>query len=435
MPSANRPLPCLAYTGKEPYLFISYAHVDGDRVYPEIKALSEQKYRIWYDEGITPGSEWSEEIGQAIIDSAMFIVFISRNAIQSRNVRNEINFALDNNIPFLAVHLEEVLLSVGLKLRMGSIQAIMKWQISATDYSRKMLNALPGQCLEKPEHILTHDIAINSITKSHIPENFVFIRGGTYLMGSPENEADRNDNETQHQVRVSDFHMAKYPVTVAQFETFISKANYRTDADQAGGSIIWNGKKYDKKSGINWRCDPNGDLQNDKQHPVIHVSWNDASAYCQWLSKNKSQTFRLPTEAEWEYACRAGTTTTFNTGANLTTDQANYNGNYPYQNYPKGKYIGKTTPVGSYPPNGWGLYDMHGNVWEWCQDWYVSEYYNECKRQRTVDNPQGPETGSNRVLRGGSWYFLARYCRSANRNYSSPDIRNGLIGFRLVFLP
>ena len=439
MSSPNRPLPCLAYTGKEPYLFISYAHVDSDRVYPEIKALSDQGYRIWYDEGIAPSKEWSEEIAQAIISSSMFIVFISQNAIQSHNVKDEINYSLDKNIPFLPVYLEEVVLTEGLQMRTRRFQAIMKWQISADDYKRKMLNALPGECLGKTQqvsvHDTTHNIAKNTILELPKPGGFVSIKGGTFLMGSPETEAGRRDNETQHQVKVNVFYLAKYPVTVSQFETFINETNYQTDADKDGGSYIWNDKAWDKKLGVNWRCDPKGNLQNDKQHPVIHVSWHDASAYCQWFSKKQSRNFRLPTEAEWEYACRAGTTTPFNTGANLTTAQANYDGNYPYQNYPKGKYLGTTTPVGSYPPNGWGLYDMHGNVWEWCLDWYGGKYYNECKRQGIVDNPQGPETGSDRVLRGGSWGSCAGFCRSAYRRYGDPGNRNYDVGFRLVFLP
>jgi sulfatase modifying factor 1 len=252
--------------------------------------------------------------------------------------------------------------------------------------------------------------------------DYIFIKGGTFLMGSPDSEVDRREDETQHQVKVSDFYMAKHTVTVEQFESFIMESNYRTDADKDGGSS-------------DRRFDVNGKEQKDKQHPVIYVSWNDANEYCRWISEKSNSTFRLPTEAEWEYACRAGTTSPFNAGDNLTTEQANYNGKYPYKNNPKGKYIGRTTSVGSYPPNRWGLYDMHGNVWEWCSDWYGEKYYEECKNQGIVENPLGPETGSNRVLRGGSWNSIAQYCRCANRNRSTPAYRNFNFGFRLVFVP
>ncbi|MBW2739216.1 MAG: formylglycine-generating enzyme family protein [Deltaproteobacteria bacterium] len=265
---------------------------------------------------------------------------------------------------------------------------------------------------------------------------YIFIAGNTFLMGSPDSEVDREkEDEAHHQVKVSDFYMAKYAVTIEQFETFIMESNYKTDADKGGGSSVWSGKEWKIKAGVNWRCDVKGQEQKDKQHPVIYVSWNDVTEYCNWLSKQSNVIFRLPTEAEWEYACRAGTTTPFNTGENLTTEQANYNGNYPYRNNPKGKYLQKTTPVGSYPPNGWGLYDMHGNVYEWCMDWYGEKYYDECKKKGVVENPAGPETGSDRVLRGGSWYGFGQYCRSAYRSCNSPDYRNRSIGFRLVFVP
>ncbi len=268
-----------------------------------------------------------------------------------------------------------------------------------------------------------------------LPGAFVFIKGGTFLMGSPDSEVDRIKNETQHQVKVSDFFMAKYTVTVAQFETFVRESRYQTDADKGGGSNIWTGKEWQKKSDANWKCNVNGEEQQDKQHPVIHVSWNDATAYWNWLSKKLNAIVRLPTKAEWEYACRAGTTTPFHTGANLITEQANYDGNYPYKKNPKGKYLQKTTPVGSYPSNAWGLYDMHGNVYEWCLDWYDGNYYDACKKQGIVENPAGPETGSFRVLRGGGWIIGAQGCRSADRRSYSPADRGSYVGFRLVFVP
>ena len=266
---------------------------------------------------------------------------------------------------------------------------------------------------------------------------FVHIKGGSFLMGSPDNEPQRvAERETQHPVKVNDFFMLKHPVTVDQFENFIDATDYKTDADQKGGSHIWDGKKWVLKPNINWQCDVKGDIQMDKNHPVIHVSWNDADAYCQWLSKDSQPQFRLPTEAEWEYACRAGTTSPFNTGDNLTTAQANYDGNYPYNKNPKGKFINKTTPVGNYASNEWGLYDMHGNVWEWCRDLYSEKFYDECKKKGLTDNPVCLHSESpDRVLRGGSWSYYAQRCRSAIRNYDAPGNRTSHIGFRLVFVP
>ncbi len=266
--------------------------------------------------------------------------------------------------------------------------------------------------------------------------DLVFLKGGTFLMGSPESETGRTKDETQHPVTVSDFYLSVFAVTVMQFEAFIEATGYQTDADKDGGSYFWSNKKWVKKTGTNWRSDVKGGVQVNKKHPVIHISWNDANAYCQWLSEKYGGVFRLPTEAEWEFACRAGTQTPFNTGSNLTTEQANYDGNFPYEKNPKGKYLAKTAPVGSYPANAWGLHEMHGNVVEWCQDWYGEKYYDECKANGTVVNPAGASSGEYRVIRGGSWSSVAPRCRSALRIRRPPAAhRSHHLGFRLVFVP
>jgi len=266
---------------------------------------------------------------------------------------------------------------------------------------------------------------------------FVLIRGGTFMMGSPGGEVGHQNDETQHQVKVSDFYIAEYEVTVGEFRKFVAAKGYLTDAEKGGGSYIWDGTKWEKRAGVNWRHGISGSLrpQNEENHPVVHVSWNDAVAYCKALSAKTGKRYRLPTEAEWEYACRAGRRTPFNTGENLTTNQANYDGNYPYNNNPKGVYRQKTVPVNSFAPNAWGLYNMHGNVWEWCSDWYDGTYYDECKAQGVVTNPTGPATGSYRVIRGGGWSNDAGSCRSAYRISLSPDFRINNVGFRLVFVP
>ncbi|MEI6758195.1 MAG: formylglycine-generating enzyme family protein [Chlorobium sp.] len=271
-----------------------------------------------------------------------------------------------------------------------------------------------------------------------VPPDFIRILAGEFPMGSPENEPERDGNdEAQHQVKVSEFYLCKHAVTLAEFKKFIDESGYQTDAEKANSSRIWDGKEWKDKEGINWRHGVSGNerMLDEYNHPVLHVSWNDAVAYCGWLSKKSGKKFRLPTEAEWEYACRAGTTTPFNTGENLTTDQANYDGNYPYNNNTKGQFRENTVPVDSLVPNAWGLCNMHGNVYEWCSDWYGQNYYDECKAKGIVENPAGPETGSRRVLRGGSWYNFARRCRSAYRNRDTPAYRFNYSGFRLAFVP
>ncbi|MBP7077398.1 MAG: SUMF1/EgtB/PvdO family nonheme iron enzyme [Bacteroidales bacterium] len=247
-------------------------------------------------------------------------------------------------------------------------------------------------------------------TVSGIAIEMVSIKGGTFTMGSPSSEADRGSDETQHQVTVSDFYMGKYEVTFEQYDAFCTATGRTKPSDQAWGR----GKR-----------------------PVINVSWNDATAYCEWLSRQTGKNYRLPTEAEWEYACRAGTSNTevtrsvevstpFNTGNCLSTSQANYNGNYPYGSCSKGEYRQKTLPVGSFSANAYGLYDMHGNVWEWCSDWY-GDYSTGAQT-----NPKGAAQGSARVDRGGGWSYYALHCRSARRDYIGPSYSFNFLGFRLV---
>lgn len=291
---------------------------------------------------------------------------------------------------------------------------------------------LAKEAIDKKSFYESFDFTGMDMMKSFYNEvkKWVFIKGGTFMMGSHEDEKNRVTDETRHQVKVSDFYMAKYTVTLAEFERFVNETSYNTDADKSGYSYIGTGIKFKEKKGVNWKCDVQGQIQTDKTHPVIHVSWNDAKAYCKWLSEKEKRQYDLPTEAQWEYACRAGTKTPFNTGKNLKIEQANYSSNYnnilSFEN-PK-----QTTPVGIYPPNDFGLYDIHGNVWEWCHDWYDEKYYDKCKKQGIIENPIGPEKGEYRIFRGGSWFLPDIYCRSAQRGSDTPETHNSDIGFRLV---
>jgi formylglycine-generating enzyme required for sulfatase activity len=161
--------------------------------------------------------------------------------------------------------------------------------------------------------------------------------------------------------------------------------------------------------------------------PVDNVSWDDAQRFISILNGMKPELqLCLPSEAQWEYACRAGTTTTFSFGDNITPEQVNYDGTFPYRDGNKGECRGRTIDSKALPPNQWGLYQMHGNVWEWCQDWY-SPYPTE-----TATDPQGSASGAYRVLRGGSWFYNGRDCRSASRYINSPHARFDSVGFRLA---
>ena len=224
--------------------------------------------------------------------------------------------------------------------------------------------------------------------------DLVLIPAGTFLMGSPASEADRLSDETQHEVTLTQpFYLGKYPVTQAQWKAVMGSNPSHFQGDNL---------------------------------PVEQVSWDDAQSFCQKVRNKTSQVVGLPTEAQWEYCCRAGTSTPFHFGSILNGTQANCDGNYPYGTTQKGPYLEKTSPVGSYPANAWGLHDMHGNVWEWCQDRY-GDY-----PQQSVTDPRGPEVGSFCVLRGGSWSLEAAYCRSALRVRLAPSNRDNWDGFRLA---
>ena len=247
----------------------------------------------------------------------------------------------------------------------------------------------------------------------------LYIKGGSFTMGSPESEPERYDTETQHSVTVGDYYLSENVITNEQYCLFL---NANKIPDDGNGYVSGFGHLLLVKAhhwGVQCSNDEWHPAQGKANYPVVHVTWYGAKAYCDWAGG------RLPTEAEWEFACRAGTTTHFNTGNSLSTSQGNYNGNYPYNGNAKGINIESTQPVGSYAPNAWGLNDMHGNVWEWCSDWF-GRYETD-----VVINPQGPPEGTFRVLRGGSWSDNERSCRSADRNPGELDDRgNG--GFRMA---
>ncbi len=239
----------------------------------------------------------------------------------------------------------------------------------------------------------------------------VWIPAGKFLMGSPEDEKDRSKDETQHEVNLTkDFFMGEFTVTVGQWKVFQKETGHDAKAGAAPG------------------------FKQDDDHPVVNVSHKDAVVFCAWLSEKDGRTYRLPTEAEWEYACRVGTKTAFSFGEKLNGNEANCNGNYPYGTKIKGRYLKGTAKVGSYKSNAFGLYDMHGNVWQWCED-----FYGDYKAVPAGNNPQqisSQSKESSRVLRGGSWYYGSQSARSANRgSYVVPSSRNDGVGFRVVLLP
>jgi formylglycine-generating enzyme required for sulfatase activity len=244
---------------------------------------------------------------------------------------------------------------------------------------------------------------------------FVLIKGGSFSMGSPASELDRISDEIQHRVTIAAFYLAKSEVTQAEYQALMedNPSNFK------GGTLL-----------------------------VENVTWSDAVRYCNARSAREGFTpaysingetvtwnraangYRLPTEAEWEYACRAGTSTPFHTGNNISDNDANFMNHYGYNTNASGRVTGgyrqRTTAVNSFKPNPWGLFDMHGNVWEWCWDWY-GEYGAGAQT-----NPTGAATGTYRVNRGGGWNDFPKHIRSAYRAATPPDNGSFNIGFRLA---
>ena len=246
---------------------------------------------------------------------------------------------------------------------------------------------------------------------------FCWCPPGKFTMGSPTTEKDRGSTEKQVEVTLTQgYWLGKYEVTQAEYEQVMGKNPSATSAT---------GTNEEKVTG-----------QDTTRFPVENVSWLEAAEYLKKLTDQEraagrlpaSWEYRLPTEAEWEYACRAGTTTATAYGETISSKQANFIGSSPYNGAEQGPNLRRPAPVGSYAPNAWGLYDMHGNVFEWCFDWYIDKLSGGV-------NPQGAQTGSSRVYRGGSWDYYGRSCRSANRFGHDPDFRYFNLGFRVALVP
>jgi formylglycine-generating enzyme required for sulfatase activity len=243
-------------------------------------------------------------------------------------------------------------------------------------------------------------------TRQPFEPQMVTIPAGSFSMGcQPKEKECFDDEKPAHRVQVAPFEMGKYEVTFAEWYACVSDGSCK--------------QRPTNRYGDGW-----------EQRPITDVSWDDAQQYLSWLNRKTSKAYRLPTEAEWEYAARAGTTTDFSTGNCITTSQANYDGNDDYHNCgaKTGVFIGKTQSVGHYPANTWGLHDLHGNVWEWVEDCWHDNYTGAPTDGRVWAQGSCPA----RVLRGGSWYNYPRNLRSADRNRNNPGYRYNIIGFRVA---
>lgn len=237
----------------------------------------------------------------------------------------------------------------------------------------------------------------------------VRIEGGEFLMGSETGEADE---KPVHRVRVGSFYLSRTEVTVGQWRKFIEDTGYITMAEKGSGGLVKVGKRLKYKADANWK---NPYLSQTDDHPVVLISWHDARAFCRWLSKKTGLGYRLPTEAEWEFACQGGTTG----DGHGDLDSVAW---YEYNS------AGETHPVAQKQPNAFGLYDMLGNVWEWCHDYYGKNYY----AVSPTNNPPGPYPGKQRVNRGGSWCSQPPRLRASFRKHDSPVFCFYRLGFRIA---
>ncbi|HQQ53680.1 MAG TPA: formylglycine-generating enzyme family protein [Ottowia sp.] len=292
---------------------------------------------------------------------------------------------------------------------------------------------------------------------------FVRVPAGEFMMGSAESPqalakafphaerrrlTDLADEQPVHRVRLTrDFWLGAHEVTVGQFRQFVQASGYVPESVRDGSGAYGFNPRYDpsrtQRGDLFEGRDPRYSWQNPgfaqtDAHPVVNVTWNDAVAMARWLSEREGVTYRLPTEAEWEYAARAGSRTRYPGGDDpqVLLRSANTFDRETALRWPRWRdQAGHgsdghafTAPVGSYAPNAFGLYDMIGNVWEWCADWYAEDYY----RRSPTDDPAGPASGKVRVRRGGSWHTWPLYARVAFRNWNTPETRYVLLGFRLL---
>ena len=450
-------------------VFISYTRVDRewvDRLQQMMKPLSAggQQMALWDDSQIPPGAKWRAAIETALAEAKVALLLVSDAFLASEFVMNEevpklLAAAEAEGVRVLWVSLSPCLVEHTV---IGEYQAVLpldhyldeldkpQQQRALKTIAERIREALvapgpepkpepdpvvepepPPQSPPEPPGLAPHTFRQETARILRVGNTWelqrqplqlegaledlgggvslplVRIPAGEFVMGSPDAEQGRSSDEgPQHRVRLREFWMGQTPITQAQWRAVMGTNPSRFQ-----------------------------DQPDSNQRPVERVNWREAMAFCRQLAARTGRAYTLPSEAQWEYACRAGTTSPFAFGETITPELANYDGNYTYAGSLKGVYREQTTAVGAFPANAWGLQDMHGNVWEWCLDhWHHSHASPPGDGSAWVDS-EDENSSVKRLLRGGSWDYGPRHCRSAPRNHFRPGYANDIVGFRVVCLP
>ncbi|MFI0401977.1 MAG: SUMF1/EgtB/PvdO family nonheme iron enzyme [Cyanobium sp.] len=478
MPPANQPAPSVPQQApKRRHVFISYTRVDRewvDRLQQMMKPLLRaggQQMALWDDSQIEPGAKWRAAIETALAEAKVALLLVSDAFLASEFVMNEevpklLAAAEAEGVRVLWVSLSPCLVEHTV---IGEYQAVLpldhyldelpkpQQQRALKTIAERIREALVEQVLE-PEPEKPEERSLDRVPPSPplqpppppappglAPHTFhletarilkagkawevqrqplqvegaledlgggvslplVRIPAGEFLMGSPDDEPKRHSAEgPQHRVRLGEFWMGQTPITQAQWRAVMGTTPSR------------------------FKDQPDSD-----QRPVEKVSWREVMVFCKRLAERTDRAYTLPSEAQWEYACRAGTTSAFAFGDTLSSKLANYNGTYVYANGPKGEYRKQTAPVAMFPANAWGLHDMHGNVWEWCLDYFHDSYVGAPADGCAWVDAEDENSAAVRLLRGGSWDGNPWDCRSAYRDRGLPGNALNFIGFRVVCLP
>jgi formylglycine-generating enzyme required for sulfatase activity len=444
-------------------IFFSYARKDEllrDELAKHLKPLRQEGIiRDWHDREIPPGAEWQNEIDRHLESAQIILLLISADFLASEYCYSfELKRALERHASNEACVIPVILRSCDWQnTRFGKLQVLptdgkpiqsKSWfdpdeaftdvvkglrrsiaQLTPMPVETSTLSNTPVQSVSEPlernkpslKPFTFETVRLNergqiikrpSITVNRFMEDLgegvqlamIEIPAGKFLMGSSNSEEDSLERERpQHWVQIPRFYLGQFLITQEQWQVLMGK-------------------------------NPSF-FQGDDNLPVEKVSWLESIAFCQKLSAKTGRTYRLPSEAEWEYACRAGSEKPFAFGKTINSEVVNYDGNYPYGKVPKGNYLEKTTPAGKFPANSFGLYDMHGNLWEWCLDEWANDYIDAPVDGSASGDINSRDSDKTRVIRGGSWLNDGTYCRSAFRDFSTATDCFRNVGLRVVAVP